>query len=52
MLAISPEEDEDNFDENRTYQPLKMSKAEFLIAQLNLDVIESHGSQELQMSTQ
>lgn len=43
VLAMSPDEDE---------AAMKMSRAEFLMQQVNLEVIESHGSQELQMSTQ
>jgi hypothetical protein len=39
---MSPDEDE---------AAMKMSRAEFLMQQVNLEVIESHGSQELQMST-
>lgn len=46
VLAISPEADE------AAMQNMKMSKADFIMQQVNLEVIESHGSEELQMSTQ
>lgn len=49
VLAISHDDTEgdENMDEYK-----KLSRAEFIMAQVNLEVIESHGSQELQMSTQ
>ena len=41
VLAISPEADD------AAMQNMKMSKADFIMQQVNLEVIESHGSEEL-----
>lgn len=40
VMAISNDDDE-------PFKPVKMSKAEYIMAQVDLDVIESHGSQEM-----
>ncbi|TNV85531.1 hypothetical protein FGO68_gene8318 [Halteria grandinella] len=50
VLAISHNPDDEQYNEE--FQPSKISRADFIMAQVNLEVIESHGSQELQMSTQ
>lgn len=47
VLAISDEPMEEEDDDDQPFKPMKLSKADFLMAQVDLDVIESHGSQEL-----
>ncbi len=47
VLAISDEPCKYSEDDEEPFKPEKMSRAEFLMAQVDLDVIESRGSQEL-----
>jgi hypothetical protein len=46
VLAISDLPGEEDDDDDEPFKPQKMSKADFLMAQVDLDVIESQGSNE------